>query len=392
MSIRDLIARPLAEIRQDLYDRLAVKQEEYAISGWLPTRLNLNKGVVRGLLELWGWGLYQLYQFLLLVLNQAFPDTATGAWLDLHCSAVGVTRKGQTKASGAVVFVRDAAAGNVPIPAGRIVKTLPDGAGRVYRFVTTADAVLPAGATEVTVPAEAEDYGQGANVTAGQISEVATTIDGIDGVENRADWLTSEGADAEGDESLRGRYTLAWKQLNGCTKHAYEAWALEVAGTVSAKILDQHPRGQGTVDVVIRGTAGLPTQTLIDAVTANILGTGNDDEKIPINDDVLVKGPTPVYVAIIAELELTSGVPAEVLAAAEARERALFDSTAPVAGITPMEIGQDAPIDLLKWPMMGVSGVKRITFTSPAGDTEVPADGLAVLQSIELSYTMASEA
>lgn len=388
MSIRDLISRSLEDIRQDIYERIAAKQEEYVAAGWLPARLNLNKGVARGLIELWAWGLYQLYLFIALVLKQAFPDTATGAWLDLHCKQVSVTRKPATKASGIVYFTRAEAAGNVPIPAGRIVKTKPDGAGNVYRFVTLEDVVLLAGAVEVAVAVEAEEYGQGANATAGQISEIATVIDGVDGVENRADWLRSEGADIENDDSLRLRYVLAWQQLNGCTKHAYRAWALSVSGVVAARVRDQHPRGQGTVDVVVKGTAGIPTQTLIGAVDAKINGAGDDDELRPINDDVLVKAPTAVPVAAVGELELTHGTAAEILLDAEARLRALFEDGSTVEGITPLQIGQDVPLDRLTWPMM-IDGVKKVNWISPAADVVVAADGLAVLQSVELSYVWA---
>lgn len=392
MSILELVSKSLEQVRQELFDRLTEKQAEYAAKGWLPIRLNLNKGVVRGLIELWAWGLSLLYQFLAEVLKQAFADTATGGWLDLHCKQVGVTRKPKTKTTGTVFFLRAGNAGNVLIPAGRIVKTKPDAAGKVYRYVTLADVVLPDGATEVAVAVEAEEYGQGGNASTGQISEIATVIDGVDTVENRADWLVSEGVDVEDDEALRKRYFLAWQGLSGCTKHAYAAWALEVPGTVAVTVLDQHPRGQGTVDVVIKGAAGMPTQLLIDAVAAKITGTGAGDELAPINDDVLVKGPTPVLVDIVAELELIAGDAVEILAAAEARERALFDSSNPVAGIPAAQIGQDGPIDLLKWPMMGVTGVKRINMTSPAADVVVPADGLMILNSIALSYVWAAEA
>lgn len=392
MSIQDLVSKTLEQIRQDLFGYLADKQDQYAAKGWLPIRLNLNKGIVRGLIELWAWGLYLLYSFLATVLKQAFPDTATGAWLDLHCKQVGVTRHPAVKARHIIYFTREVTVGNVPIAAGRIVRTKPDATGRVYRFVTLDAVVLPDGATEVAVTVDAEDYGQSGNVTPDQICEIVTVIPGVDAVENRAESLVNEGADREEDDSLRARYVLAWQALSGCTRHAYESWARSVKGVVAAKILDQHPRGQGTVDVVLKGTAGLPTQALLDAVSDVIVGTGNDDELAPINDDVLVKAPTPVLIDIVAELVLTHGVPAEILDEAEARERALFDSTAPITGIAPMAIGQDGPIDLLKWPMKGVDGVKKINMTSPLADVPVPTDGLAVLNSIELTYVWASEA
>jgi uncharacterized phage protein gp47/JayE len=388
MLIQDLVSKNLDTIRQEMFDRLAAKQEEYAANGWLPIRLNLNKGIVRGLIELWCWGLWQLYLFLVLVLKQAFADTATGLFLELHCKQVNVSRKAATKVVGVVYFTREASAGNCAIPAGRIVKTLPDGTGRVYRYVTTEAAVIPDGATEVAVPVTAEDYGTSANATAGQISQIVTVIPGVDGVENRAGWITSEGSDQELDEPLRLRYQLAWKALSGCTKYAYEAWALEVTGVVGAKILDQHPRGQGTIDVVITGSAGVPTGLLLDAVTANILGTGNADEKQPINDDVLVRGVTGVNVDYVAEFELTSGDPDQVMTIIENRIRALFLTGTAINGISPLTAGMDATNDRIKAAAMQPQ-VKKVN--TAFADVQIDDDQLAVLHTLTLTWIWASE-
>lgn len=385
MSIQDLVSKSLDDIRQDLFDRITEKQTEYQAKGWLPAALNLNKGIVRGLLELWAWGLYLLYQFLAKVLLQAYPDTATGGWLRLHCKQVDVFELELAKAVHTVYFTREASVGNVVIAAGRIVRTKPDGAGNVYRFISTERVVLQDGETEVAATVEAEEYGTASNVTAGQICEIVTTITGVDGVENRADSLVSEGVDTESDDSLRLRYQLAWKALSGCTKAAYEAWARQIAGVVAVKILDQHPRGEGTVDVVITGTGGLPTQALLDKVDAKVIANR------PINDDTLVKAPTAVPVDIVAELELTAGDAATILAEAEERERALFAASTIVEGITPFAIGQDGTVDRLAWAMLGIDGIKKINWTSPAADIDVDEDGLLVLNSIALTYVWSAE-
>ena len=388
MSIQELVSKDLETIRQEMFTRLTETQEEYAAKGWMPIRLNLNKGVVRGMIEIWCWGLWQLYLFLALVLKQAFPDTATGLWLELHCKQVGLTRKPATKAVGTVYFLRSVDGGNVPIPAGRIVRTKPDATGAIYRYMTTAAVVLQAGFLEVAVPVDAEEYGSASNASAGQISEIVTVIPGVDRVENRAAWLTSEGVDVEVDEPLRLRYQLAWKQLNGCTKYAYEAWAREVNGVVGVRVLDQHPRGEGTVDVIIVGSAGIPTQGLIDLVTDNILGTGNGDDKIPINDDVEIIGPTPVNINFIAELEITGGVPEMIIAAAENRVRALFSVGQSVDGITPFGIGLDCTLDRMKWACMQPE-VKRVN--TAFVDQVIASTELAVLQSLVITTVWASE-
>ncbi len=385
------VSKTLSEVRKELYARLDEVHAEYAAKGWLPRALNLNKGVLRGLVELWAWGLYALYQFLFSILKQGFPESATGAWLDLHSAQVGVTRRAATKASGTVIFSRfgtSGTSGNVPIPAGRIVRTLPDGTGTIYRYTTDADAVLPAGQTSVAVPVTAEEYGAASNVVVGSITELSTVVQGIESVTNASDWLTSEGADTETDAPLRERYYLRWMEANGCTKFAYQSWALRVAGVIAVAILDQHPRGQGTVDVVVKGAAGIPTQALLDAVAAEIA------PEAPINDDWLVKGPTPVPVALQATLVLEpdAGDASQIVAAAEARLRALFTDPTTVEHVDPLQIGEDLTLSRLTGTVMYVSGIKSVVWSSPATDMAVPADGLAVLDNLALTSDYAEEA
>lgn len=382
------VSKSLDEVREDLYARLNEVHSTYSANGYLPRTLNLNKGVVRGLIELWAWGLYVLYLFLFAILKQAFPESATGAWLDLHCAQVGVTRRAATKAQGKVVFARSGTNGNVKISAGRIVKTLPDGTGSVYRYTTDADAILPDGQTSVSVAVTAEEYGAASNVTAGSISEIATVIDGVETVTNASDWLTSEGADEEGDDSLGERYFLKWTDANGCTKFAYQSWALSVPGVIAVTILDQHPRGQGTVDVVLKGSAGIPTEALVEAVRAVVAA------EAPVNDDFLVKGPTAVPLAIEAHLVLTpdAGDADTIRAAAEARLRALFTDPTDVVKISPLQIGEDLTLDRLTGTVMYVDGIKSVDWANPAADVAVAADGLAVLDSLALTTSYAGEA
>ena len=381
------ISRTIDAIRSDIYLRLEAVQDTYAAKSWLPRRLNLNKGVVRGLIELFAWGQFQLYTLLQAVLKQSAPYYATGKWADIHAQSVDLARREATKASGLVRFIRNPEhTGNTPIRAGRIVRTLPDGTGEVYRYVTTADAVLPADAEYAEVPVESETYGAAANASAGMICELVTPVPGVSGVSNATGWLTSEGADVETDEQLMERYRLRWAANNGCTKYAYMNWALSVPGVVSVSILDQHPRGQGTVDVVVRGSAVIPTDALLERVREAIA------LKTPINDDWLVKGPTPVPVSISGVLTYVSGDPELLVATATNRLRALFADTSAYTDITPLHIGQDVTLSLLTHIVMRVDGVKAVRWTAPVTDVVVDKSGMAVLESLSLSALQAEEA
>lgn len=378
------VNKSLDDVREEIFTRINEVQEEYAAKGWLPRRLNLNKGVMRGLIEVCAFCLYQFYVLLQEILANAFPKTSTGDWSDLHAGQVELTRKGATKASGSVVFSGDES-GNIKIPAGRIIKTAPDGTGAIYRFITTADAIIPDGQISVAVPVEAEEYGRDANAAAGQISEISTTIPKVTAVTNTSDWLISEGADEETDAQLGNRYVLRWQEKNGCTKYAYASWAMSVPGVIAVTVLDQHPRGQGTVDVVVKGSNGIPTNELLanvhDAISSNF----------PVNDDWIVKGPTSVGVEIRAELVIVSGSPGAIITKAENRIRALFTDPTTVSGIDPLQIGEDLTLDRLVSTIMAVSGVKSINWISPTADIDVAADGLAVLESLIITTKWADE-
>ena len=382
MSIR--LSKDISTIRAGLFERIEAVQDEYAAKGWLPARLNLNKGIARGIIELFAWGLWQLYNFLDVIHRQAIPRESTGEWLDLHAAQVDETRKGATKARGNVLFLRGEQTGNIRIPAGRIVRTKPDGTGAIYRYVTDELAVLPDDAESVAVPATAEEYGQSSNASVGQICELVTPVEGISGVTNAADWLIEEGADEESDVSLQRRYELAWRAQAGVTRAAYEAAALSVAGVVDVYVADRHPRGEGTVDVVVQGTAGIPTANLLADVRAAL------DAAIVINHDLLVKAPEPVNVSVKAVLELISGDAESTQAEAENWVRAMF-SSGDDPDIPRFSIGKDVVRDRLASGIVGLSGVKRIRWESPAADVTIPAGGLAVLSSLELETVWVAE-
>lgn len=381
------ISRTIDDIRGGLYAKVEAVQTEYAAKGWLPSRLNLNKGVVRGMLEIYAWGVFQVYSLMEKLIKQATALYAEKEWLDLKAHDVAITRKSETKASGNVWFARrEGSAGNIVIPAGRIVRTLPDGKGDIYRYVSTDQVILPAEADHILVPVESEAYGAGANAGPGQISQLVTPVTGIAGVTNTADWLINEGADVETDASLRERIWLRWMANNGCTKYAYKAWALSVPGVMSVEILDQHPRGQGTVGVVVRGSAVLPTQALLERVREAIA------PQAPINDEWYVVPPEAVHIAISGCLHYVTADPDLLAREAELRVLALFADSSPYPDVVPLAIGQDVPLDLLTATVMNLAGVKAVTWASPLENVVVPKDAIAVLDGVAFTALAEPEA
>lgn len=383
------ISRNIEDIRASLYARIDAVQDTFATRGWLPQRLNLNKGVVRGCIEIFAWGKWQIYNLLEKLFKQIFPQHSEDEWLDLHLESVGLFRKEATKAKGKVFFYRNnSARGNLVIQPGRIIKTAPDGKGEVYRYISTEKAVLLDGESFIEVQVEAEEYGAGANAGAGQICELVTPVVGIGSVLNTAEWLISEGADKESNASARERIRLRWMANNGCTKHAYKLWALSVPGVISVEILDKHPRGQGTVGVVVRGSAILPTDALLKRVRDAIR------PEAPINDEWFVISPQAVASAIFGCLHYVAGLADPDLLIQEAKNRtwALFAEASPYSEITPLAIGQDLPLDLLTATVMSIPGVKSVSWITPTADLTVPKDALATLASVDFSTLPEEEA
>jgi uncharacterized phage protein gp47/JayE len=371
--------KTLAEVREAMFGRLDEVHAEYIGKGWLPAALNLNRGPARGMIELANWGRHRINQDITALIPQCFAAYATGAWMDLHAADVLLARREALQAQGTVVFSRlSPSGGNIKIPAGRLVRTRPDGLGEIYRFVTTEDVILPENELTVAVPVIAENYGQAANVTAGAICEIVTAVSGIDTVTNAADWLTREGADEEDDESLRHRYFLKWMSISGLNKYFYESLAFSVAGVDAVKVHDRHPRGQGTVDVYVKGAAGLPTQGLLDQVTAAI-----EAEK-PQIDDFLVKAPEPVPTAVRLVLEITEGDHDAVKAQVENRVRAMFQTPAKGLGVALLDIGEDLTHSRLHFEALKSLGVKKVRIESPAEDLTVAMGGLALLESLSI--------
>ena len=130
----------------------------------------------------------------------------------------------------------------------------------------------------------------------------------------------------------------------------------------------------------------VPTEKLLEEVRAAL------DRHIVINHDLLVKGPVLVPVAVSFAMEILAGDPAATVLAAENSIRAAFSGSNPaIAGLM---VGQDVIRDRLAVGVITLSGVKRVAWSGDLadGDVVVPSDGLAVLESLSVTYSWVGEA
>ena len=190
------------------------------------------------------------------VLDQSFPQTAQGIYLERHAAMRGLKRQEASKAAGTLRFsVETASVVDLEVPAGSVCMTEAE-----YRFQTTERGVLQAGELFVDVPAEALEGGSGFNAAPGTITIMTACPVGITACTNPGAF--SGGSDPESDESLRARVLESYRRLpNGANAAWYERSAMAHTGVAEAKAVGR-ARGTGTVDVYIATERGSPDETL----------------------------------------------------------------------------------------------------------------------------------
>lgn len=218
------------------------------------------------------------------ILNNMFVFHASGTWLDLKLADYGKKRKKAQKARGYVTVKRSGEGDAIKIPKGHVFKTETDINGEELRFFVTENTVLQKGASSVDVIVEAEKEGSRYNVPPGQISKTLVYLGELDSISNGEDWIIREGSDTEDDESFRGRGLRSWAELSQrAIEDSFINAAESVAGVLFAQADCAHPRGQGTVDVIVTGTAGEATEGLLKEVRAAV------DKIAGPYDNILVK-------------------------------------------------------------------------------------------------------
>lgn len=229
------------------------------------------------------------------VLEQSFPQTAQGEYLERLAALRGISRSVATCATGILRFgVSSAVSGDLSIKSGTTCMT-----DTGVRFATTDDAVLTSGSLYVDVPAMALVPGRAGNVAANTVTIMAAMPTGIKACTNPEAF--SGGDDAESDESLRARLLDSFVRLpNGANAAYYEQTAMSFPGIAAAKAVGR-PRGIGTVDVYVATDAGIPDQELLTAIDDYL------QERREISVDLQVLAPEEELVNLSVALKPAQG-------------------------------------------------------------------------------------
>ncbi|MFQ8761068.1 MAG: baseplate J/gp47 family protein [Intestinimonas sp.] len=309
------------------------------------------------------------------ILNQSFVSHASGTWLDLKMADYSKLRKQARKTRGYVTVSRtgtDAEA--VKIAKGHIFKSVKDINGEELRFFALEDTVLQKGAQSVDVLVEAETEGSRYNVPEAQITRTLTYIGEVE-ITNGEGWITQEGSDTEDDESARTRTLRAWSELALVPlRDTYVNVCEAISGVLYVTVNDQHPRGQGTVDVIVTSEAGAASEDLLAQCRAVCEAIREPDT------DVLVKSAEIVYTDINVTVTISNSLSREGLSE---RVKAAVTDLLRLRGRR--VFNELTHADLIHKIKSDVSVVRNVTVTAPAEDLFLATDKVILPGTITVS-------
>ncbi len=297
-------------------------------------------------------------------LEQCFPHTASGSYLDKHAFVRGLSRREATFARGKIRFSLDTTQTTaVDIPEGTVCMT----AGTV-RFATLESASIPAGESSVEVPAEALAEGEGSNVLAGSIRIMAVAPVGIASCSNPEAF--TGGAQTEDDSQLRERILDSYQRMpNGANVAYYEREALSVPQVAAVNVIPR-ARGRGTVDIIVSSVQGQPETALVEAVQAHL------QKQREIAVDVKTRAPEEISLSLEVYLTLKSGVLAPpIVEAVKETLSTHFDGR---------QLGQSVLLAKLGQLIFAVDGVENYHIVSPAEDVLVQRGQLPRLDDLQV--------
>lgn len=223
-------------------------------------------------------------------------DRATGSDLDERAAEVlpgTIFRRSALFASGTVIFSRPGTVGTVVIPVGTQVSAT-DADGQI-RFRTTVAGTIPNGSSSsAAINIVATTAGIRANVAAGAINRIVTTLAGVSSVTNGADF--ENGVDRESDATFRARVKSWVQAISRGTPNALIGFAVNVILDDGRRVLFASvvepaiPNGQSDL-YIDDGTGNIEEfdETFISSPEVILTALGGEQDAFttnkPIRDD-----------------------------------------------------------------------------------------------------------
>ena len=295
-----------------------LRNQAAAVAASCRTLIDVSVGsVLRAVLEANASVALWMQWLIMEVLATTRAATSTGSDLDSWVADFGLARLPAVAAQGNARFSRATPGLAAVVPAGALIRTGTIAGAQAFAVSTDVTRpewngsgyVLPASATDITVPVQATVPGRAGNVQAGVLVLLSTAIPGVDSVTN--DYAASGGLDAETDAALRVRFGGYIDSRTRATTQAVTFAIQSVQQGLQFTINNgfdsaEAPR-PGYFTVVLDDGSGHPSDALLAEVSAAIepvraLGASYcviRPQLVVVNVTVQVTGPAaPVQAAI----------------------------------------------------------------------------------------------
>ena len=243
-------------------------------------------------------------------------STSSAADLDTWVGDYGVIRIGSVAATGLVTVSRFTAGTTTPfVPVGAQLKTYDS----TQIFTVTASASLPnfssalggytlaAGASSMTVSVQAVTSGAAGNVSPGSLSQISSSLPGIDTVTNSA--AITGGSDSESDDNLRARFVLYIGSLSKATQaaigYAIKSLQLSLFYTIT-EITDFNGTRSPGFAVVVDDGSGAPPVAVVNTARAAVNSVRAAGVMFSVQGPILVSVTVSMHIVVSSAYSLTT--------------------------------------------------------------------------------------
>ncbi len=300
--------------------------------------------------------------------KQAFPQTATGIFLDYHAQTRGLSRKKSKPSSGILTFsITSPLPHDVIVPKGTICYStlMPE-----IKFSTLEDAMIKTGETQTKTKATSMTTGITTNAVNHSICNMCNPPEYIEKVVNESEFRG--GIDQESDESLRTRLLDDFKNIsNGCNTAYYKNIVMNYDGVLSTNIIPRK-RGRGTVDIIIATNKH-------DDEEINLIKNIQEELQVQkeINVDVLVLKAKSKKINIQLNLEFEKNI--NITQTIEDIKKSIKQFVLNLKVYEPLKLASLGS-QIFKTP-----GIKNYKFLNPTKDVFIDKDEIICLDQIEIS-------
>lgn len=297
------------------------------------------------------------------------------------------------KASGMVTFTGAPTTSNITVPAGTVLGTTNASDAKTY--ATTADATIVIGQTTVQAPVLCTSPGAFGNTPVGTITKLITPISGISAVSNAAALIN--GSDRETEDSRRLRFNLYIQTLTRGTKEAIEY------GASTAALYDSSGATIESVQFVnvVQPAEENPSNPAGEIYCYIYNGSGSTSTDLVTETQKIIDGYTDAIgnkvagykaAGVICTVAKATEQPIDVTCtvtriSTEADPTTIqTDCVATIAQlIQDLSMGNDVIHSQIINKVMEVTGVYRVSVSTPSADIAIASDTIPTVGTITVT-------